>query len=142
MHCSYNTDYDCVALYIEAEVARCVYASGTSKPPLITQAARALRPAAAVSSGFFSSLLSSFTGSAPSQTPQRSATPLPPPTPEKEKDMLELHKSSVVLHIFSADVDVRLDKKMVTELQRSTKKNPPSHLRLDLIYVSHLIAST
>ena len=49
---------------------------------------------------------------------------------------MELLKSSVVLHVFSAEVDVRLDKKMITELQRSTKKNPLMHLRYDLIYVS------
>ncbi|KAH8112414.1 hypothetical protein DFH11DRAFT_1607467 [Phellopilus nigrolimitatus] len=121
-------------LDIEAEVARCVYLSGTSKPQLLSQAMRALKPAAAaVSSGFFTSLLSSFTTPAPSPTPQRAATPLPPPV-EKESDPLELNKSGVVLHIFSSEVDVRLDKKMISELQRSTKKNPPNHLRLDLIY--------
>ena len=48
-----------IALYIEAEVARCVYTSGTSKPPptFVQQAAKALKPAG-VSSGFFSSLFS------------------------------------------------------------------------------------
>ncbi|KAL5520611.1 hypothetical protein ACEPAF_2612 [Sanghuangporus sanghuang] len=104
-------------LYIEAEVARCVYSSGTAKPQLIAQAIRALKPDAPAH---------------PTNT-QRAETPRPPAS-EKEKDPLELRKSSVVLHIFSAEVDVRLDKKMVTELQRSTKKNPPSRLRVDLIY--------
>ncbi|KAL5498075.1 hypothetical protein ACEPAH_3006 [Sanghuangporus vaninii] len=104
-------------LYIEAEVARCVYSSGTAKPQLIAQAARALKPAAPAH---------------PTNT-QRAETPRPL-TSEKEKDPLELRKSSVILHIFSAEVDVRLDKKMVAELQRSTKKNPPSRLRVDLIY--------
>ncbi|KAL5514880.1 hypothetical protein ACEPAG_2196 [Sanghuangporus baumii] len=122
-------------LYIESEVARCVYSSGTAKPQLIAQAARVLKPAAsAVSSGFFSSLFSSFSSPAQPTNTQGGETPKPHLPPEKEKDPFELRKSSVVLHIFSSEVDVRLDKKMVTELQRSTKKNPPSRLRLDLIY--------
>lgn len=130
------TDVIDKALYIEAEVARCVYSSGTTKSQLIVQAARALKPAAsAVSSGFFTSLFSSFTGPTQSTSQSRAETPKPAPLPEKEADPLELRKSSVVLHIYSAEVDVRLDKKMVAELQRSTKKNPPSRLRLDLIYV-------
>ena len=104
---------------------------GSSRSQLLSQAVRALKPAAAaVSSGFFSSLFSSFSNPA---TPQAS-TPQPPPIPEN-KDPFELRKSTVVLQIFSVEADVRLDKKMVTELQRSTKKNPPNHLRLDLIYV-------
>lgn len=126
-----------IALYIEAEVARCVYTSGTSKPvsTLAQAATKALKPSA-VSSGFFSSLFSSF--ASPSPTPQRSVTPLPPPVPAKEIDPLTINKSSVVLHVFSAEVTVRLDKKMISELQRSTKKNPPGSLRLDLIYVRFL----
>jgi hypothetical protein len=52
---------------------------------------------------------------------------------------LEANSSNVVLTIFAANVDVRLDKKMTTELLRSTKKNPPSRLRYELIYVSSTI---
>ncbi|EJD01998.1 uncharacterized protein FOMMEDRAFT_109078 [Fomitiporia mediterranea MF3/22] len=122
-------------LFIEAEVARSVYKSGTTKMQIITQAARALKPAAAaVSSGFFSSLSSLFSSPSQSSTPQRTETQTAPLSLEREKDPLELLKSSVVLHIFSAEVDVRLDRKMSTELQRSTKKSPPNHLRYDLIY--------
>ena len=50
-------------------------------------------------------------------------------------NLLEAPLSSVVLTIFAANVDVRLDKKMTAELLRSTKKNPPSRLRYELIYV-------
>lgn len=122
-----------IALHIEALVARCVYDAGSSKPQLLSQAMKALKPAAgAVTSGFFSSLFSSFTGPTQPSTPQAASKPLPD---EKGKDPMEFVKSSVVLHIFSVEVTVRLDKKMVTELQRSTKKNPPARLRYDLIYV-------
>ena len=55
-------------------------------------------------------------------------------------NLLEAPLSSVVLTIFAANVDVRLDKKMTAELLRSTKKNPPSRLRYELIYVrSHVL---
>ena len=122
-----------VALHIEALVARCVYDAGSSKPQLLSQAMKALKPAtAAVSSGFFSSLFSSFASPSQPSTPQPMSKPLPE---EKRKDPMEFVKSSVVLHVFSAEVDVRLDKKMIAELQRSTKKNPPTRLRYDLIYV-------
>ena len=121
------------ALHIEALVARCVYDAGSSKPQILSQAMKALKPAtAAVSSGFFSSLFSSFASPSQPSTPQPMSKPLPE---EKRKDPMEFVKSSVVLHVFSAEVDVRLDKKMIAELQRSTKKNPPTRLRYDLIYV-------
>ena len=45
-------------------------------------------------------------------------------------------KSHVILTIFGADVEVKLDRKLAAELQRSTKKNPPQRMSLDLIYVS------
>lgn len=51
-------------------------------------------------------------------------------------DPLTVTKTSVTLAIYSADVDVRLDKKIAVELHRSTKKNPPSRLKYELIYVS------
>ena len=44
-------------------------------------------------------------------------------------------ESNVVLSIFAADISVRLDKKMVAELNRSTKKNPPTRMKYELIYV-------
>jgi len=69
-----------------------------------------------IASGFFSSLFAVFGASSPNH--------------------LEANSSNIVLTIFAANVDVRLDKKMTAELLRSTKKNPPSRLRYELIYVS------
>ena len=56
--------------------------------------------------------------------------------PKESMDILEAHSSNIVLTIFTANVDVQVDKKMTEELLRSTKKNPPSRLRCELIYVS------
>lgn len=114
------------ALHIETEVVRWVYAVGSEKPKMDT-----LKTVSNQTSGFFSSLFAGFGGSS---TPRRSPTPLP--VPKESINLLEAHSSSVVLTIFSANVDVRLNKKMTAELQRSTKKNPPSRLRYELIYVS------
>jgi len=52
---------------------------------------------------------------------------------------LEVGQSSVVLTIFTAEVDVKLSEKMSAELHRSTKKNPPRALKYELIYVRHLL---
>ena len=52
---------------------------------------------------------------------------------------LEVEQSSVVLTIFTAEVEVRLTEKMSTELHRATKKNPPRTLKYELIYVRHLL---
>ncbi|KAI0037007.1 hypothetical protein K488DRAFT_75577 [Vararia minispora EC-137] len=112
---------------IQADVVRWVYEVGSEKP----QQNKAVKSTAQQSSsgGFFSSLFSSFGSS----TPQRVLTPqLPLPTPEA--DLMEVSSSSVRLTIFSANVEVKLDKKLSTELLRSTKKNPPSKLKYELIY--------
>jgi len=118
------------ALHIETEVVRWVYTVGSEKPSAAPKL-DTLKTVSHQTSGFFSSL---FTGFGASSTPRRSPTPLP--VPKKSVNLLEAHSSSVVLTIFSANVDVRLNKKMTAELQRSTKKNPPSRLRYELIYVS------
>lgn len=107
---------------------RWVYSTGSEKPPppIIQQS----KPSG--HGGFFSSLFSSLGGGS---TPQRNVIPLPV-LPIEDFDPLEVNETSVALSIFSADVDVRLEKKMMVELHRSTKKNPPRKLKYELIYVS------
>jgi hypothetical protein len=56
--------------------------------------------------------------------------------PEESINILEARSSNIVLTIFAANVDVRLDEKMAVEPLRATKKNPPSRMRYELIYVS------
>ncbi|KAN0125288.1 Protein of unknown function (DUF3684) domain containing protein [Lactarius tabidus] len=114
-----------IPLHIEAEVARWVYTVGSEKPR--TDTLKVVSPQA---SGFFSSLFAGFGGS---PSPRRSPTPAPV-IPKEPINLLDAPLSSVVLTIFGANVDVRLDKKMTAELLRSTKKNPPSRIRYELIY--------
>ena len=105
-----------------------VYSTGTEKPkqvPVIEQ----IKPR----TGFFSSLF----GLSGSSTPQRAPSPLPPQPALNEAEYLKVGQSSVVLTIFTAEVDVKLNQKISTEIHRSTKKNPPRTLKYELIYVSH-----
>jgi len=56
--------------------------------------------------------------------------------PKKPINLFEATLSNIVLTMFAANVEVRLDNKMTRELLRSTLKKPPSRLRYELIYVS------
>ncbi|SRR6266403_4380556 len=126
--------FSLTALHIDAEVVRWVYTVGSEKPSAAYKA-DALKTVTHQASGFFSSL---FAGFGASSTPRRTPTPVPV-TPKESINLLEANSSNVVLTIFAANVDVRLDKKMTEELLRSTKKNPPSRLRYELIYVSSTV---
>ena len=107
---------------------RWVYSVGTDKPTAAVS--KVVKTAAQTTGSFFSSLF----GLGGSSTPQRTPTPQPPP-PAEEVDLLEQHSSAVDLRVYSANVDVRLDRKLSAELERSTKKKPPSKLKYELIYV-------
>ncbi|KAH8102310.1 hypothetical protein BXZ70DRAFT_1017278, partial [Cristinia sonorae] len=128
-----------IPLSIKAEVMYCVYVAGTSKPRR-QQAPDPPPKQTTASSGFFSSLFSSF-GASP-----RAVTPAPSPNIVVTKEiqqareaaeqikLLEVTETSVLLTVFALDINVKLDDKMRLELQRATKKNPPSRMRLELIY--------
>jgi len=106
-----------------------IYASGTEKKRQTI--AKVNKPTGPISGGFFSSLFSSLSGTS---TPQRTSTPSLP-LPPKPVDYLSINETSVSLSIYSASIQVRLDKKLASEIQRSTKKNPPSKMKFELIYV-------
>jgi len=110
-------------MYIQAEVMKWIYTSGTRRKtqPALKQSQTA---------GFFSSLYSSLARGTNGRT-------LPSHVPEAENPMnpLEITQTGVSLSIFSATVQVNLNKKMTAELVRSTKKNPPSKMKFELIYV-------
>lgn len=110
---------------IEANVMNWVYISGieSRKHPL-----RSVVKTTAT--GFFSSLSGFFT-SVP--TPPRQTSLLPMPAPQV--DLTETSITSIILSVFSADVTVRLNSKLSSEIHRSTKKNPPSSMKYELIYV-------
>ncbi|EMD37151.1 hypothetical protein CERSUDRAFT_115067 [Gelatoporia subvermispora B] len=113
-------------LHIKAEVIQWVYMAGSEKP---APSQPATPQNTERTTGFFASLFSSFSGSA---TPQRGPSPFPPTEPTV--DPTSLTESSVVLSIFAVDVVVQLDQKMRAALLHSTKKNPPTKTRLELIY--------
>lgn len=117
------------ALHINAEVMRWVYSSG-SENPRRTPVSKTFKSMGA--KGFFSSLFTSFSASS-----QRSDT-IPPAAREEVVNPLSIDETNVSLSIFSADVVVRLDRKLSIELHRATKKNPPNKLKYELIYVSVL----
>lgn len=114
-----------LATRIQAQVMHAVYDLGTEKPLVLPVG----EPRKVSQGGFFSSLLSTFT----SHHQPVLAKPLP--QPQVNKDPTGVYTSSVTLTMFNADVDVKLDKKLQSELHRSTKKNPPNHLNYSLIYV-------
>ncbi|KAH9901111.1 hypothetical protein C8Q73DRAFT_742765 [Cubamyces lactineus] len=112
-------------LSIKAEVMQWVYMAGTEKP----QPKKEPPKPAPGGGGFFTSLFSSLKGSS---APSRAMTPAPPAVPEIDpKTVIE---SNVMLSIFAADIAVKLDQKMISELNRSTKKNPPTRMKYELIY--------
>ena len=107
-----------------------IYTSGSEKKRIAPLKATVTKPSSGGS--FFSSIFSSLAGTS---TPQRAATPAPLPPP-KPVDHLAINETSVSLSIYSASVQVRLDKKLSSEINRSTKKNPPTRIKFELIYVS------
>lgn len=117
-------------LSIKAELMRWVYMAGSEKPVSKTLV-KAAAAATAGPSGFFSSLFSTLSGTS---APQRPLTPSPAANPTEEVDPTTITESSVVLLIFTAGIAVRLDQKLRSELNRATKKNPPTTMRLELIY--------
>lgn len=128
------------ALSIKAEVMQWVYSVGSSAKPRKRPNPPQLESRKAVSSGFFSALFS-FGAASPRAPPAVQNVPLEEDDKHKEeeenKKLWDVHKTSVVLAIFSADVAVTLEDRMRKELLRATKKNPPSKMKYELIYVSH-----
>ncbi|KNZ80421.1 Sacsin [Termitomyces sp. J132] len=117
-------DIKCTPLHIQAEVMQWVYSSSSERKRPMSF----FKPKATAGS-FFSSLF----GFAGNSTPQHQSAPLPS---VKDLDPQTLIETSVALSIFSADVDVRLNKKISAELYRSTRKNPPNKLKYELIYTA------
>jgi hypothetical protein len=110
---------------------RWIYTSGTKKPS--QQISKITK---SIPTSFFSSLYSSFTkaGNNASRAPTSPVVEAESPTNPRE-----ITQTGVSLSIFSATVQVNLDKKMTAELVRSTKKHPPSKMKFELIYVRLLL---
>lgn len=120
-----------VDLHIQAQVLRWTYHTGTEKPKVPARLVTT-KPTAAGGGGFFASLFGSMPNARAPET--MTAPPPPPPLPD-EPDLLEVVESSVGMTVYGARVDVKLDKKFLTELERATKKQPPATCTYSLIYV-------
>ncbi|KZT11459.1 uncharacterized protein LAESUDRAFT_720694 [Laetiporus sulphureus 93-53] len=115
-------------LSIRAEVLLWVYMAGSEESRSLKASSKS-----ALTNGpttFFSSLFSSFTSGSSSQ---RTATPAPEQS-VVEPDPTTTIESNVKLSIYAAGIGVKLDQKLKADLNRATKKNPPTSLRIELIY--------
>ncbi|KAJ2913257.1 hypothetical protein MD484_g7175, partial [Candolleomyces efflorescens] len=122
------TNISSTPVHIQAKVMKWVYSVGSEKKRIL--------PVISVPKPSFGSLFSSiFSSLSGNSTPQRTVTPLPPPE-EPTTDLLAINESAVALTVYSAQVTTKLDRKFSAALHRSTKKEPPSKLRYELIYVS------
>ena len=119
------------ALHIEAEVVGLVYKVGSEKPSVKSET-DIFKSSSHKASGFFSQLSDESEASPTAQGTLAQA----PVVHKKSIHPLEANSLDIHLIVYAANVDVRLDKKMTGELLRATKKNPPSRLRYELIYVS------
>lgn len=110
---------------IDATVMNWVYVSDSEsrKHPLRNTVKTA-------ATGLFSSLSGFLTGVS---TPQTQTSSLPTSAPQV--DLTEISTTGIVLSVFSAEITVRLNSKLSSEIHRSTKKNPPSSMKYELIYV-------
>ncbi|KZO98233.1 hypothetical protein CALVIDRAFT_535334 [Calocera viscosa TUFC12733] len=115
---------DQTAFRMKASILRWVYSTGITKPLISIPV-----PSQSNERGFFSAFFS---------RKQAAATPPPVPTPpiQSEPDPFTEIDSNVALNVYSANVDVKLDRKLLQELERATKKRPPSKTVYHLIYTS------
>ncbi|KAK2467792.1 hypothetical protein APHAL10511_000087 [Amanita phalloides] len=116
-----------VPIQVKAEVLRWIYSTWTEKPRLVTEPTIHKMK----SGGFFSSLISTFSGNSKRMVPEQ-----PAQVKSDFKDPLSINTTSLSLSVFSANVEVQLEQKMVKALHRSTLKDPPTKLRYELIYTS------
>ncbi|WVF71489.1 hypothetical protein IAT40_006295 [Kwoniella sp. CBS 6097] len=117
---------DATGMIITAKVMQWLSATGFVPSPLpapIAQVGKATK-------GFASMLASSFFGrSTPSPAP---ITPPPPPPPPA--DPSEVTSLSREIQIYQADIKVSIPTAFGRELERATKKSPPSRMPASLVY--------
>jgi hypothetical protein len=116
----------CAAVTISADVLNAVFALASEKPLPKPAAPAAPKPAAGLLSGLWSAFAT------------RASTPLPQPEPEPEAPKMDpaaRTERTVVLTLFAADLDVKVERALAAELVRATKKNPPARVKYELIYV-------
>ncbi|KAF8629109.1 hypothetical protein AX17_005695 [Amanita inopinata Kibby_2008] len=115
-----------IPVEIRTEVLKWVYSTWTEKPRLTAETFPKARDG-----GFFSSLFSALSNNA-----KRAAPELPEKVTQEPSDPLSINATGLALSIYSADVEVTLEQKMIKALHRSTLKDPPNKLRYELIHTA------
>ncbi|WVW83952.1 hypothetical protein I302_105975 [Kwoniella bestiolae CBS 10118] len=117
---------DATGMVITAKVMQWLSATGFT-PPSIPQAITQLAKPA---KGFASMLASSFFGrNSPAPTPV--APPAPAPPPEDPFEVTALHRD---IQIYQADIKVSVSPAFGKELERATKKPPPTRMPASVVY--------
>ncbi|KAG8924329.1 hypothetical protein FRC02_010499 [Tulasnella sp. 418] len=112
---------------ISAEISRCAFDNTVGKDT--SQSKRA----GPLFKEFFSSIFTQFSPGRISSTTEEPQDL----TRDVKGDPLEVLYSSATLFSYSAQVDVTLDEKMITEMERATKKKPPSTCAFSLLHHGH-----
>ncbi|KAK6910047.1 hypothetical protein I203_104076 [Kwoniella mangroviensis CBS 8507] len=120
------TGLDATGMVISAKVMQWLSATGFTPPPIPQAIAQLAKPA----KGFASMLASSFFGrNSPAPTPV--APPPPAPPPEDPFEVTTLHRD---IQIYQADIKVAVSPAFGRELERATKKPPPTRMPASVVY--------
>ncbi|WWC62006.1 uncharacterized protein I303_104593 [Kwoniella dejecticola CBS 10117] len=117
---------DATGMVITAKVMQWLSATGFVPPPLPQAIAQLAKPA----KGFASMLASSFFGRN-SPAPAVAAPPPPPPAPEDPFEITTLHRD---IQIYQADIKVSVSPAFGRELERATKKAPPTRMPASVVF--------
>nr|XP_019011143.1 uncharacterized protein I206_04455 [Kwoniella pini CBS 10737]OCF49924.1 hypothetical protein I206_04455 [Kwoniella pini CBS 10737] len=118
---------DATGMVITAKVMQWLSATGFVPPPLPQAIAQFAKPA----KGFASMLASSFFGRQTS-APTPAAQPAPAPSlPEDPLEITTLHRD---IQIYQADIKVSISPAFGRELERATKKPPPTRMPASVVF--------
>ncbi|KAL7421639.1 hypothetical protein Q5752_003408 [Cryptotrichosporon argae] len=115
---------DATGMVITARVMEWLSASGFTPPPLPLASSRPIK----------SSGIASFLGSTFFNRGSPAPTPREPPPPPPPKDPQEIAILSREIEIYQADVKVTVSPAFGRELERATKKPPPSRMPASLVF--------
>ncbi|WVR07080.1 hypothetical protein IAU60_004119 [Kwoniella sp. DSM 27419] len=118
---------DITGMVITARVMQWLAATGFTPSILPAPIAQLAKPA----KGFASMLASSFFGRT---SPAQPAAVVRPPTPPPPEDPKEVTTLSREIQIYQADVKVAVPGAFARELERATKKQPPTRMPASLVF--------
>ncbi|WRT66409.1 uncharacterized protein IL334_003365 [Kwoniella shivajii] len=117
---------DATGMVINAKVMQWLSSTGFTPPPIPQAMSELVRPA----KGFASMLASSFFGrNSPAPTPVA-----PPPPPSPPENLLEVTSIKREIQIYQADIKVSVSPAFGRELERATKKPPPTRMPASVVF--------